>query len=533
MAATLTPEAETGARRFVNLSVPELIEESVVHREARLGLSGALVAETGRHTGRSPKDRFIVAHGDTEERVDWAGFNQPIDRDAFDALVERASEHLERRDLFVVDGFVGADPAHVINVRVFAEYAWHALFARQLFRRPTRTQLETFEPDFTVLAAPTFEAVPERDGTRSATFVGLDLERRKILICGSEYAGEMKKSMFSAANYLLPARGVLTMHCSANVDAHGRVALFFGLSGTGKTTLSADEGRALIGDDEHGWSDTGVFNLEGGCYAKCINLSADKEPQIYAAIKYGSMLENVVLDEDRRERYEDASLTENTRAVYPIEFIPGYVPEGRAGHASAIVFLTADAFGVLPPVSVLDRDAAIYHFLSGFTSKLAGTEVGLGSDPEATFSTCFGAPFLPLSPVTYAEMLAERIDKHGARVYLINTGWTGGPFGVGRRIDLGVTRQIVRAATAGALDDVETRRHEVFNVDVPVACPGVDSEVLDPQSTWPEAAAYEAQAVDLARRFEANFERFAPLVRPEVRRAGPRAVEAGSRSRHR
>jgi phosphoenolpyruvate carboxykinase (ATP) len=509
------------ATTLENLSVPQLIEQSLSRAETKLAQSGALVGYTGRHTGRSPKDRFIVAHGDSKKHIDWGGLNQPIDPQVFDAIWERAHGHLKSRDVFIVDGYVGADPEYRIRVRVTAELAWHALFARQLFRRPLPEELDDFEPEFSLVSVPTFETEPARDGTRSNTFIGLDLERRRVLICGSKYAGEMKKSIFSAANYLFPRRGVLTMHCSSNVDNEGRVALFFGLSGTGKTTLSADEGRALIGDDEHGWSENGIFNLEGGCYAKCINLSADKEPQIYGAIRFGSMLENVVLGDRREERYEDGSLTENTRAVYPVEYIPGFVEEGRAGHASTVVFLTADAFGVLPPVSALGREAAMYHFLSGFTSKLAGTEVGLGSEPEATFSTCFGAPFLPLPPVSYAEMLADRVERHGAQVFLVNTGWSGGPYGVGSRLDLAITRQIVRAATAGSLDGVETKRHPIFNVEVPLSCPGVPGDLLDPQSTWASKDEYETQARDLARRFQENFERFTNTVPAGVREAGP------------
>jgi phosphoenolpyruvate carboxykinase (ATP) len=506
---------------FTNLSVAELVEQSVLHGETKLARSGALVAYTGKHTGRSPKDRFIVAHGKSKERIDWGGFNQPVDPKTFDELWARAEDHLRGRDVFVFDGYVGADPAYTIKVRVRAQLAWHALFARQLFRRPSPEELSSFEPEFTILSAPSLETVPDRDRTRSATFVGLDLERRRVLICGTEYGGEMKKSIFSAANYLFPTQGVLTMHCSANVDPGGRVALFFGLSGTGKTTLSADEGRALIGDDEHGWSENGIFNLEGGCYAKCIGLSADKEPQIYRAITFGSLLENVVLNDRREEQYDDGSLTENTRAVYPVEYIPGYSEAGRAGHASTIVFLTADAFGVLPPVSRLDRNSAMYHFLSGFTSKLAGTEVGLGTEPEETFSTCFGAPFIPLSPITYAEMLTDRMERHGAKAFLINTGWTGGSYGVGDRIDLSITRRIVRAAAAGELDEVETWRHPVFNLDVPRACPGVSGHLLDPQSTWSNKGEYEAQARHLAQQFDKNFDRFAGTVSTEVREAGP------------
>jgi phosphoenolpyruvate carboxykinase (ATP) len=505
-----------------NASGSELVELSVKRGEAKLASTGALAAYTGSHSGRSPRDRFIAAHGRTKELVDWGGFNQPIEGEALDAILDRVRDYLGGRDLFVVDGYVGADPMHRINVRVIAELAWHANFARQLFRRPTWEEMKVFEPEFTVIVAAKFETVPERDRTRTSTFVGLDLERKQVVICGTQYAGEMKKSIFTAANYLFPRDDVLTMHCSANVDDAGRSALFFGLSGTGKTTLSADPERRLIGDDEHAWSDRGIFNLEGGCYAKCINLSKEKEPQIYSAIRYGSILENVVLDPRTREPdYDDASLTENTRAVYPIEFIPNHVAAGMAGHPSAIVFLTADAFGVLPPVSVLTPSAAMYHFLSGFTSKLAGTEVGLGEKPEETFSTCFGAPFLPLAPITYVNMLRDRIARHSTQVFLVNTGWTGGPFGVGHRIDIEVTRAIVQAATSGALDGAPTSRHEIFNLDVPVSCPGVPDEVLDPQSTWASADAYVSAARDLAQRFHKNFDRFAASVPEDVRKAGP------------
>ena len=427
------------------------------------------------------------------------------------------------RDLFVVDGLVGADPKHQIQLRVITELAWHALFARQLFRRPSPDQLEDFEPDFVVLSAPNFRAAPERDGTNSDAFIGVDLEGKRVLICGTHYAGEIKKSLFTSANYLLPEAGVLPMHCSANVGADGDVSLYFGLSGTGKTTLSADPERRLIGDDEHGWSDDGVFNFEGGCYAKCIRLSQQNEPEIWGAIRFGSVVENVVVDPGTRAAdYDDASLTENTRAAYPLEFIPGYVPEGRAGHAQTIIFLTADAFGVLPPISRLSPDAAMYHFLSGFTAKLAGTEAGLGSEPEATFSTCFGAPFLPLHPFTYARMLGERISKHGARVYLVNTGWTGGPFGVGQRMDLPLTRAMIAAATSGELDDAPTTQHPIFNLEVPVSCPGVPDGVLNPESTWADPEAYEEQARELARMFVKNFETFVDSVPREVTEAGPK-----------
>ncbi|MDQ3752362.1 MAG: phosphoenolpyruvate carboxykinase (ATP) [Actinomycetota bacterium] len=504
-----------------NLSVARLVEHALARQEGALADSGAFVAETGKHTGRSPKDRFIVRQGEPAEKVDWGSVNQPLEPAAFDALAQQIRSHLDGHELWVVDGYVGADPDYRIRVRVVTELAWHALFAHQLFRRPEPGELASFEPDFHLICAPSFLADPSRDGARSETFIGLDLERKQVVICGTAYAGEIKKSLFTAANYLLPTQDVLTMHCSANAGEDD-VALFFGLSGTGKTTLSADSSRRLIGDDETGWSENGTFNLEGGCYAKCISLSEDKEPQIWRAIRFGSALENVVLDETTREPdYDNDSLTENTRAVYPLDFIEGFVPEGMSGHAKAIVFLTADAFGVLPPVSILDREGAMYHFLSGFTSKLAGTEVGLGSEPEATFSACFGSPFMPLAPSVYAEMLGDRIERHKASVFLINTGWTGGPFGVGERISLPLTRAIVRAAVAGALQDAETQVHPIFNLQVPLTCPGVPAEVLDPKGTWPEPEAYDKQARELADMMIENFATFAPGVPDAVVKAGP------------
>ena len=511
------------AKLHRNLSAPALVERAVEEGEGKLAASGALLSHTGARTGRSPKDRFFVSHGASKEKIDWGQVNQAFEPDAFDALMGKVKDHLEGRELYVVDGYVGADPDYSINLRVIAEFAWHALFARQLFRRLAPSELEGFAPDFTVVAAPGFEAVPQRDGTNSEAFFGLDLERKQVLICGSRYAGEMKKSIFTSANYLYPQDGVLPMHCSANIGSAGDVALFFGLSGTGKTTLSADPERRLIGDDEHGWSDNGIFNFEGGCYAKCIRLSPEKEPEIWNAIRFGSVVENAVMDETTRMvDFDDDSITENTRVAYPLEYIENHVPEGRGGHASTIVFLTADAFGVLPPIAKLDRAGAAYHFLSGFTAKLAGTEAGLGNEPQATFSTCFGAPFLPLKPSVYSEMLADRIVKHDARVFLVNTGWTGGPFGVGRRIDLDHTRAMVSAATSGALDAIETRRHPIFNLEVPVSCPGVPNEVLDPRSTWDDEEAYEDKAYELARMFSKNFDRFADSVSPEVIAAGPK-----------
>ena len=504
-----------------NLSAPELAEVAIIRDEAMLSDSGAVVTRTGDRSGRCPKDRFFVAIADAAERIAWSS-NQAVSREMFEGLSEPVRNHLEGADLFAADGYLGADPHHRIKLRVTAELAWHALFALQLFRRLPLEEHEGFEPDFEILSAPLFDAEPERDGTKTNAFIGLDVERRRVLICGTHYAGEMKKSLFTSANYLLPEQGVLPMHCSANIGPQDDVALFFGLSGTGKTTLSADPNRRLIGDDEHGWSEQGVFNLEGGCYAKCIDLSPEKEPQIWNAIRFGAVVENAVMDaRTRRIAFEDDSITENTRAAYPLEFIDNYVPGGRGGHASWIVFLTADAFGVLPPISKLDADSAMYHFLSGFTAKLAGTEGGLGSEPQATFSTCFGAPFLPLPPKVYAGMLGERITRHGARVWLVNTGWVGGPYGVGERMDLTHTRALVDAATSGVLDRVETRHHPILNLDMPVSCPGVPEQLLDPRSTWDDYDAYEAKARELAQMFADNFDRFKDDVPPEVVKAGP------------
>jgi phosphoenolpyruvate carboxykinase (ATP) len=511
-------------RAHRNLSAARLVELSLARNEGVLASSGALVTMTGARTGRSPKDRFFVAHGESKERIDWSAANQPVEPAAFDAMSERVRDYMSERDIFVVDGYVGADPNHSIKLRVVCELAWQALFARQLFRRPPPSEVDEWEPEFVVISAPGFAADPKRDQTNSDAFIGIDLERKQVVICGTGYAGEMKKSIFTSANYLMPMQGVLPMHCSANVGAAGDVALFFGLSGTGKTTLSADPRRSLIGDDEHGWSDSGIFNFEGGCYAKCINLSEEKEPQIWHAIRFGAVVENVVLDPETRViDYDDGSITENTRVAYPLDFIPDFVPEGRAGHAQTIVFLTADAFGVLPPISKLSQESAMYHFLSGFTAKLAGTEAGMGSEPEATFSTCFGQPFLPLAPRTYAEMLGDRIDRHDASVWLLNTGWTGGPFGVGQRIDIDHTRAMVDAATSGMLRRVPTTRHPIFNLEMPVSCTGVPDEVLDPQSQWPDREQYEVQARELAAMFAENFERFKDSVSAEVAKAGPAA----------
>jgi phosphoenolpyruvate carboxykinase (ATP) len=507
-----------------NLSPARLVEESVRRAEATLSDSGALVAETGERTGRSPADRFIVENAATKVRVDWGEINKPFPSEDFGRILERAAEYIRSLDeLFVVDAYAGADPRYRLNVQIVTEWAWHALFVRQLFRRPSPEELESFEPEWTVISVPGFETDPERDGTNSETFIGVDFERKVVLVCASGYAGEMKKSIFTVLNFVLPVEhGVLPMHCSANVGEEDDVALFFGLSGTGKTTISTDEKRRLIGDDEHGWSEDGVFNFEGGSYAKTIDLSAEKEPQIHSAIRFGAVLENVVIDEDTREEiYTDASKTENTRVAYPLEYIEDSVPEGRAGHPKAMFFLTADAFGVLPPISILTPEQAEYYFLSGYTAKLAGTEAGMTAEVEATFSACFGAPFWPLPATLYSSMLSQKIRDHSVRCYMVNTGWSGGPYGVGERIDLPHTREMVRAAIAGKLDGVDTHPDPVFGLNVPENVPGVPSEILDPSETWDDREAYGEQAQKLAGLFEENFEKFEGEVEEEVRRAGP------------
>jgi phosphoenolpyruvate carboxykinase (ATP) len=507
-----------------NLPPARLIEAAVRRREGVLAGNGALVARTGKRTGRSPGDRFIIEDDVTRDKVDWGTVNKPFSTEAFEVLLGKATNYLGAlEEFYVIDAYAGADPRYRLNVQVVAEHAWHALFARQLFRRPSREELEDFEPEWTVISVPGFLSEPEEDGTESETFVGIDFSRKVVLVGGTGYAGEIKKSIFSVLNFVLPTEyDVLPMHCSANVGERDDVALFFGLSGTGKTTLSADPERSLIGDDEHGWSDEGVFNFEGGCYAKTIDLSEEKEPQIYNAIRFGSVLENVGVDrQDREVDYEDDFITENTRAAYPLEYIDNSVPEGMAGHPEAVLFLSADAFGVLPPISVLDPDQAAYYFLSGYTAKLAGTEAGMESEVEATFSTCFGAPFLPLPPSTYSTMLSERMREHGARCYLINTGWSGGPYGVGSRIDIFATRAMVRAAVEGKLADTETWEHSIFGLHVPKEVPDVPTEVLDPRSTWDDKDAYDEQAKKLAHLFAENFKKFEEQVDEEVLKAGP------------
>lgn len=491
------------------LTTSQLVEASIRRGEGRLTETGALAADTGKYTGRSPKDRFIVEDDISRDKVDWGSVNQPVSQEVFDNLFKQVMNHLGRKEeTFVFNGYAGADEKTRINIRVVNEFAWHNMFARTMFIRPeTREEGLNIEPDFTVVSAPKFKANRAVDGVNSEAFIIVSLEKKIILIGGTEYAGEMKKSIFSIMNFLLPEQGVLSMHCSANVGENKDVALFFGLSGTGKTTLSADPHRDLIGDDEHGWNDEGVFNIEGGCYAKAINLSEEKEPEIFTAIRFGTVLENVVLDDNNLPDYDDNSLTENTRAAYPIHHIPNARIPSVAGHPKTIIFLTADAFGVLPPISRLNRHQAMYHFLSGFTSKLAGTERGI-TTPQPVFSTCFGSPFLPLHASVYANMLGKLIDKHDVNVYLVNTGWTGGEYGVGRRMDLTHTRSMVRRAISGELELKEYKKDPVFGLSVPVKVSGVPTEILQPRDAWQSSDAYDEKASELKKQFIENFKKF-------------------------
>lgn len=497
---------------------------ALLRGEGVLASSGALVVRTGAKTGRSPDDKYVVRSASTDHEVWWGHVNRPVEREAFDLLLARAVEHLGRGDLFAFDGFAGASPAHRLPIRVFSERAWVSLFARTLFVRPTADEIAAGQlPAFTVVHAGSCRAGGV-SGVRSDAFVGIDFDRGIVLILGTEYAGEVKKSIFTVMNYLLPRRGILTMHCSANVGARDDTALFFGLSGTGKTTLSADPSRSLVGDDETAWSDEGVFNLEGGCYAKCINLSRASEPQIWEAIRFGSVLENVVVDPRTREPdYRDSSITENTRATYPVEHIPGSRVPSVGPHPRHVIFLTADAFGILPPVAKLTPALAMYHFISGYTAKVAGTETGV-TTPQATFSPCFGGPFLPLHPARYAALLGERLARHGSSSWLVNTGWTGGPYGVGQRMRIEVSRAVVSAIVSGALDRVRFTPDPIFRVLVPDACPGAPATLLSPRATWRDPAAYDAQARELAALFVKNFEPYASAFSPDMRSAGePRA----------
>ncbi|MFN8571050.1 MAG: phosphoenolpyruvate carboxykinase (ATP) [Gemmatimonadaceae bacterium] len=505
-----------------NLVAPELVQHAIARGEGTLADMGPFVAVTAPHTGRSPNDKFVVREASTEADVDWGKVNQPIGEDKFELLLADVRSYLSGlHDLFVQDLYCGADASHRLSVRYVTPNAWHANFVRNMFIRPELSELPTFNPNFTVLHAPEFQANPERHGTRTGTFIVLHLAKRMVLIGGTRYAGELKKAMFTVMNYLMPKTGVLSMHCSANIGADGDVALFFGLSGTGKTTLSADPERSLIGDDEHGWSRDGVFNYEGGCYAKVINLSREQEPDIFATTQmFGTVLENVVLDHQRKVKFDDQSITENTRASYPLHYIRNHVPSGRGGHPQQVVFLTADAFGVLPPIAKLTREQAMYYFMSGYTAKVAGTERGV-TEPQATFSSCFGAVFLVWHPTKYAEMLGTLIDQHGSNVWLVNTGWSGGAYGVGSRMKIAHTRAMVRAALGGRLEKTPMVTDPVFGLHIPTDVPGVPADVLNPRKTWRDGAAYDAQAAKLAEMFRKNFEKFG-TVSDAIRQAGPK-----------
>lgn len=508
---------------YWNLTAPELYEEVVRRGEGVLSEHGALLVDTGEHTGRAAKDKAIVREPSSADKVFWGDVNKDFPEAKFNALRDRMIAYTCGRELFVQDTFAGADPRYQLPVRVVTELAWHSLFARTMFINRDDSAAK-HEPEFTIINLPGFRADPARDGTRTPTFILMNFSQRLVLIGGTSYAGETKKSVFTILNYLLPQRGVMSMHCSANIGMGGDVAVFFGLSGTGKTTLSADPERRLIGDDEHGWSDEGVFNFEGGCYAKAIRLSPEAEPDIYRTTRmFGTILENVAYDpETRALDLDDPSKTENTRAAYPLTSIPNTVPEGRAGHPKNIIMLTADAFGVLPPVARLTSEQAMYHFLSGYTAKIAGTERGV-KEPEATFSTCFGAPFMVLHPGVYADLLGRRIADHDAHCWLVNTGWSGGPYGEGQRIRIAHTRAMIRAILNGALAEVATRPDPVFGVHVPVSCPGVPAEVLTPRHTWRDKDSYDRKARELARRFNENFKKYADGVSEAVRAAAPKA----------
>lgn len=491
-----------------NLPIATLIEIAIQRNEGLLSNSGALSVKTGKFTGRSPDDKFIVDDEITHSLVDWGKVNHPIATEKFDQIFERMKQHVTGKDFFIFDGFVGADPEYRLPIRVFTDSAWHNIFASQIFLRPTLEEFNNHKPEFTLFFVNDFASLPEIDGTRSGTFIIINFSKKMVLIGCTSYAGEIKKSMFSVMNFLLPQKGIFPMHCSANMGKNGETALFFGLSGTGKTTLSTDPERYLIGDDEHGWSDRGIFNFEGGCYAKCINLKKEDEPQIWNAIKFGSVMENVIVDEQTREPiFDDSYLTENTRVVYPLEFIPGAVIPSVATHPKVLIFLTADAFGVMPPIAKLTRESAMYHFISGYTSKLAGTERGI-TEPKETFSQCFGAPFMPLHPIEYARMLADKILKYNTRVFLINTGWTGGPYGIGKRMDLKYTRAMVSASINGDLERVPYKHDSIFNLEIPLSCPQIPSKILEPRYSWSNKDQYIVAAKRLAHLFIENFKRF-------------------------
>ncbi len=503
-----------------NLQVKTLVDMILKKNEGILTANGSLSVKTGKYTGRSPDDRYIIDDEETHNNVDWGKVNHPFSEEKFEKIFEKIKNHIKGKEIFVFDGFLGTDPENRLSIRIINDHAWQNLFVRQLFIRPSVTELESLNPEFTLFAINYFKAIPEVDGTRSDAFILLNFSKRIALIGATSYAGEIKKAMFSVMNYFLPPRDVFPMHCSANIGRNGDTALFFGLSGTGKTTLSADPHRMLIGDDEHGWSDRGIFNFEGGCYAKCINLERDAEPQIWDAIKFGTVLENVVLNKKTMvPDFNDASITENTRAAYPLDYIPHAMIPSLGGHPKTIIFLTADAFGVIPPIARLAKEGAMYHFMSGYTSKLAGTERGI-TEPRATFSECFGAPFMPRHASIYARMLGEKITKHKTVVYLINTGWSGGPYGIGKRMNINYTRKMVTAAIRGTFDAVKYRHDNIFNLDVPSTCPDVPSDVLNPRNTWVEKDAYDLSARKLAQMFVENFKKFGNTPK-EIREAGP------------
>jgi phosphoenolpyruvate carboxykinase (ATP) len=523
------PLAGTGVRvaasLHANLTAPQLVTHSLRKGEGRLSADGAIIVRTGVHTGRSVGDKFVVDEPSTTGDVWWGKVNQKLSAEKFGLLKTRVQAYLQGRELFTQDLYAGADPANRIRVRLVTTGAWQALFARNMFIRPPTAELAGFVPDYVILHAPDFEADPDIDGVNTTSAIALSFEQRMIVIAGTQYAGEIKKSIFTVMNWLLPERGVLPMHCSANIGEAGDAALFFGLSGTGKTTLSSDPARRLIGDDEHGWGPDGVFNFEGGCYAKVIDLSQENEPEIWAAThRFGTVLENVVADPQGRLDLTDQTFTENTRACYPVEFIPNVELSGRGGTPKNVIMLTADAFGVLPPIARLNPAQAMYHFLSGYTARVAGTEKGMGSEPQATFSTCFGSPFLPRHPQVYGKLLQALIAEHGASCWLVNTGWTGGAYGTGKRMSIGHTRALLRAALAGELDNAPYRTDPFFGLQIPEAVNGVPAEVLDPRAAWTDKAAYDAAAAALVKRFEDNFKTFADLVDDEVKAAAVRAA---------
>ncbi|MBD3165061.1 phosphoenolpyruvate carboxykinase (ATP) [bacterium] len=512
-------------KAYWNLTDDALYEEFIFRGEGRLAKQGPMVVNTGAHSARAANDKFIVREATTEDKIWWGEYNRPISPDKFDGLWERLQGFLQGRDVFVQDTYCGADPNYRLPVRVITEFAWHNLFARNMLLHPaTADEYKQYVPEFTIVAVPSFKAMPQIDGTRSPTFIALNFEQKLCIIGVTAYGGEIKKSAFTIMNYLLPLQNVLSMHCSANIGKDGDAALFFGLSGTGKTTLSADPKRSLIGDDEHGWTDEGVFNFENGCYAKVIQLNAAHEPQIFAATRrYGTILENVVMDPvSRRVDLDDDEFTENTRASYPLEFIDNAVPEKKGGHPKNIIFLTCDASGVMPPIARLTEEQAMYHFISGYTSKIAGTEVGLGKEPEITFSACFGAPFMVHHPAYYAELLRNKMRKYNARVWLVNTGWVGGPYGVGERISIRHTRNLLNAALEGALEDVEYYTDSIFGFKVPTSCPEVPENVLYPSRAWGNDKLYFDKYKQLAARFLENFKKFAPGTAEEVVQAGPK-----------